>query len=269
MATPTDTKGWLKLYRSVLSSDRKKRYKYCPGLCWIDLLLAASRCNKTVWTNSRKVVLERGEVAISLEDLKHRWRLGSKSTVMRRLRDMENDGRIVIKHSHLINVIQIVNYNRYQGVLSTNQESQERNTAYEKKWTTDWTTDYEDSENGNAYYPTLPYLFENENIEMQDAIQDEIQENCITASENGTENTLVTDSEIAECEPLLEPTPINIFNNSSITTHSRIRANETSFSEFEEKNFKEKSEEIPNENFSQKLQEEKFSYGTHLNFCDL
>lgn len=249
MATPTDTRGWIKLHRDILAKEKNKKYKFCPGLCWVDLLMSASWKPTTVWTNGRRVQLDRGEMAISLVDLQARWRYGSKRTVMRRLNEMESEGKIAIKRSHLINVIKVVDYNKYQGELIAAQGVNQCSgaieggctTAYEVTRTTDCTTGcttaYVYDKEGCNTYSTLPHIFDFEHVDKETEAKFQGYVHSVTVSEtelkNGyctTANDCATEAEVAKSAPLVEPTPLNIYNNNILThitrkcAHTRERA---------------------------------------------
>lgn len=88
--------------------------KFCRPMCWIDLLLLAEwQSEKIFYIRGNRVVVKRGQIAISIEDLSKRWKI-SKTTVQKRLQEFIRDERITIKRSNIVNIITIVNYERYQ-----------------------------------------------------------------------------------------------------------------------------------------------------------
>lgn len=88
--------------------------KFSRPMCWIDLLLLAEwQYEKIFYIRGNKVVVKRGQIAISIEDLSKRWRI-SKMTVQRRLQEFEKDERIIIERSNIVNIITIINYEKYQ-----------------------------------------------------------------------------------------------------------------------------------------------------------
>lgn len=88
--------------------------KFCRPMCWIDLLLLAEwQSEKVFYIRGNRVVVKRGQIAISIEDLSRRWKI-SKTTVQKRLQEFIRDERITIKRSNIVNIITIVNYERYQ-----------------------------------------------------------------------------------------------------------------------------------------------------------
>ena len=88
--------------------------KFCRPMCWIDLLLLAEwQSEKIFYIRGNRVIVKRGQIAISIEDLSRRWKI-SKTTVQKRLQEFIKDERITINRSNIVNIITIVNYERYQ-----------------------------------------------------------------------------------------------------------------------------------------------------------
>ena len=108
-------KGWISLHRDILEMDGYFGERFNRPMCFIDLLLLAEwrEEGRVFYVRGNKVVVGRGQVAISVRELCDRWGI-SHPTTKRRLAEMVELGRITIKHSKVINVITIVNYNRYQ-----------------------------------------------------------------------------------------------------------------------------------------------------------
>lgn len=88
--------------------------KFSLPMCWIDLLLLAEWQDKVFHIRGVKVVVKRGQIAISIENLSKRWKI-SKTTVQKRLQMFQRDERIIVKRSNIVNIITIINYERYQG----------------------------------------------------------------------------------------------------------------------------------------------------------
>ena len=88
--------------------------RFTRPMCWIDLLLLAEWQNEKIfYIRGSKVVVKRGQIAISIEDLSKRWKL-SKNTVQKYLKDFETSEQIIIKRSNIVNIITIINYDKYQ-----------------------------------------------------------------------------------------------------------------------------------------------------------
>ena len=89
--------------------------KFSRPMCWIDLLLLAEwQTEKIFYVRGNKVVVKCGQIAISIEDLSRRWKI-SKNTVRKRLQEFEINERIIIERSNVVNIITIMNYEKYQG----------------------------------------------------------------------------------------------------------------------------------------------------------
>ena len=88
--------------------------KFSRPMCWIDLLMLAEwKSERSFFIRGNRVVVKRGQIAISIEELTKRWSL-SKLTVRRRLQEFEEDDRISISRHKVVNIITIINYERYQ-----------------------------------------------------------------------------------------------------------------------------------------------------------
>ena len=107
--------GWISLHRNITEMNGYFGERFNRPMCFIDLLLLAEWREKgrVFYVRGNKVVVGRGQVAISVRELADRWGI-SHMTTKRRLAEMVELGRITIKHSKVINVITIVNYNKYQ-----------------------------------------------------------------------------------------------------------------------------------------------------------
>lgn len=113
----SDDAGWIKLSRKLLQSKYYLGEKFTRAMCWIDLLLLAEwRNERSFFHRGIEVVVKRGQVAISLDDLHKRWQL-SVNTVRNRLSEMKKDGRIELETNNVISRITILNYEKYQGVV--------------------------------------------------------------------------------------------------------------------------------------------------------
>lgn len=111
--------GWIKLSRKLLQSKYYLGEKFTRPMCWIDLLLLAEwRSERTFFHRGIQVVVKRGQIAMSLDELHKRWNL-SVNTVRRRLDEMCKDGRIEWITDNVISRITIINYEKYQGTDCT------------------------------------------------------------------------------------------------------------------------------------------------------
>ena len=118
--------GWIKLSRKLLPSKNYLGEKFTRPMCWIDLLLLAEwRSERTFFHRGIQVVVKRGQIAMSLDELHKRWNL-SVNTVRRRLDEMRKDGRIEWITDNVISRITIINYEKYQGTDSVSETKQEQ-----------------------------------------------------------------------------------------------------------------------------------------------
>ena len=87
--------------------------KFSRPMCWIDLLLLAEwRTEKSFYIRGNKVIVKRGQIAISTEKLSSRWKI-SRGTVRKRLQQFVQDNRIAINSSCVVNIITILDYEKY------------------------------------------------------------------------------------------------------------------------------------------------------------
>ena len=108
--------NWLKLSRCITSMDGYLGEPFCKPMCFIDLLINATHKTIKIHTNKGEILLQRGELSYSIRYLAKRW-----SVSVRHCRTVLNtfvrEGRISVRIVNGINVINIVNYNLYQGDL--------------------------------------------------------------------------------------------------------------------------------------------------------
>ena len=76
---------------------------------WIDMLLIANHATGFFYVRGNKVVVQRGEIGMSQENLATRWKW-SRGKVRRFMDMLENDGQIVQQKSNVTSLISIVKY---------------------------------------------------------------------------------------------------------------------------------------------------------------
>lgn len=106
--------GYIKLYRSSLEDPLFMEESFTKWQAWCDLLLLAYHSECSFLVRGIAVKAQRGCVYMSAVKLSKRWGW-SKGKVDRFLRSLTEDGRINVISSNVINCIQIVNYEKYQG----------------------------------------------------------------------------------------------------------------------------------------------------------
>jgi len=86
---------------------------FSRGQAWIDLLLLAAHNKSFFYIRGNKVDVKRGQLAWSESKLSERWRW-SRSKLRKFLIDLEKERQIEQYKGGVIQVITIVNYNKYQ-----------------------------------------------------------------------------------------------------------------------------------------------------------
>lgn len=105
--------GWIKIYRGIAEMHGYFGEKFNRPMCWIDLILLAESEPKDLSYRGIKVVVERGQIAISVRELSSRWSL-SMPTVRKRLKEFVDEERITVTSSNVVSIITILDYEQYQ-----------------------------------------------------------------------------------------------------------------------------------------------------------
>lgn len=104
--------GWIKIYRNITEMQGYFGEKFNRPMCWIDLVLLAECEPRDLSYRGIKVVVERGQLAVSVRELSDRWSL-SMPTARKRLKEFADEGRIAVASSNVVNIITILNYEQY------------------------------------------------------------------------------------------------------------------------------------------------------------
>lgn len=104
--------GWIKLHRSV-SDHWVWNCEFSYGQAWIDLLCHASHKPNKFAIKGQLISLGIGEQARSEVTLSKAWKW-SRNKVRRFLSNLEKDGMIERKTTHLTSIISICNYSNFQ-----------------------------------------------------------------------------------------------------------------------------------------------------------
>ena len=111
--------GWIKIDRRIVNMDGYFGEKFNRTMCWIDLLLLAEwKDERSFFIRGNRVTAKRGQVVMSLKDLGERWGM-TRMSVMRKLREFEDDEMISVTHSKVANIITILKYDEYQGEVKS------------------------------------------------------------------------------------------------------------------------------------------------------
>ena len=124
--------GWIKLHRSI-SDHWVWDCEFSYGQAWIDLLTHACHKPNKLTIKGQLISLEIGEQARSEVTLSKTWKW-SRNKVRRFLKNLESDGMIEQKTTHLTSIISICNYSSFQGGETTDgtpkgQQKDNRKTA--------------------------------------------------------------------------------------------------------------------------------------------
>lgn len=103
------SKGWVKIYRSMMDHRNYDSEPFCRPMAWIDLILLANHKTGSFRVRGILVTIERGQVGYGLDELAERWQW-SRGKVERFMRELEIEGEIVRQKNNVITLITIVNY---------------------------------------------------------------------------------------------------------------------------------------------------------------
>ena len=115
-----ENNGWIIIHRKITENTLYFAETFDKTHAWIDLLILASFKNRDFFLRGIKIEQKRGQVAESLDFLSQRWKW-SKNKVIRYLKILEKEGQIELQKSNVINLISIVNYDKYQIDETTNE----------------------------------------------------------------------------------------------------------------------------------------------------
>lgn len=104
--------GWIKLHRSI-EEHWVWDCEFSYGQAWVDLLINACHKPNKLNIKGQLVQLGRGDQARSEVTLSKHWKW-SRNKVRRFLKNLEKDGMISQKTTHLTSIISICNYDSFQ-----------------------------------------------------------------------------------------------------------------------------------------------------------
>lgn len=85
---------------------------------WIDMILLASHKEHSIFVRGQKVIISRGQIAMSEQNIAARWRW-SRGKVRRYMNELEIEQQIEQQKNNVISLISIVNYSKYQSGSTT------------------------------------------------------------------------------------------------------------------------------------------------------
>ena len=132
---------------------------FCKPMCFIDLLINATHKAIKIHTSKGEILLQRGELSYSIRYLAKRWSISFQHcrTV---LNNFVKEGRIEIRKVNGLSVINIVNYNLYQGDMIDENANTTSNTTINTTTNTTINT----IENGVNIDETLPFEVVDEDL---------------------------------------------------------------------------------------------------------
>lgn len=125
--------GYILLFRCMMENEFlfEPDHKYTKAEMWMDMLTMARWQNEPCSFKKRGniVTIKRGEFAKSESSLAEKWGW-SKPSIIKILKEFENEGMITISRSNKINVIGIVNYEKYQNFATKWNLPQKEQSQY-------------------------------------------------------------------------------------------------------------------------------------------
>lgn len=107
-------RGYIKLWRKLQDNDLWNEEKFTRGQAWVDLVLLANHKDGHIRIRGNRVAVKRGQCGYSTVKLAARWRW-SRGKVIRFLKELEKAQQIVQQKNYVTSLIQIINYDDYQG----------------------------------------------------------------------------------------------------------------------------------------------------------
>lgn len=115
--------GWIKLHRQMTKNDLWHDKPFSRGQAWIDLLLQTNHEDGGFWKRGTFVKVKRGQTGRSEVSLAADW--GWSRNKVRRFIDMLKNRRMIEQETgHLISVISICNYDKYNPATEQQTEQQ-------------------------------------------------------------------------------------------------------------------------------------------------
>ena len=108
--------GYVKLWRRLKDTEFWLHEKFTRPQAWVDLIMLANHKSGMIRKRGIPVEVQRGQVGWSEDELAKRWKW-SRGKVRRFLSELcsENEQKIVQQKSNVTSLIDLINYNLYQG----------------------------------------------------------------------------------------------------------------------------------------------------------
>lgn len=120
--------GNIKISKRLAGHKVWKREPLCAGAAWVDLLMLANDKPADIYLHGEAVHLERGQLGWSIFNLAERWRR-SREWATKFLRDLQDDGQIILDANRRKTVITICNYEAFQTTEPASEETTEPTTV--------------------------------------------------------------------------------------------------------------------------------------------
>jgi len=126
------SKGFISLHRELQDHWLWHSEKFTKAQAWVDLLMLANHKELSViFIRGIKVEVKRGEIAWSEENLASKWRW-SRPKVKNFINMLKAEKQIETRKTSAINILRLVNFERFQHV-ATNKPENSENKKREKK----------------------------------------------------------------------------------------------------------------------------------------
>lgn len=122
--------GFIVLHRKLSENWLWLSEPFSKAQAWIDLLLLANHTEGCFFIRGVKVIIKRGHVGKSEENLSQRWKW-SRGKVRAFLKMLETEQQIKQHRSSVLNTIQILNYDLYQKL--DNRKDKKKTTERQQK----------------------------------------------------------------------------------------------------------------------------------------
>lgn len=169
--------GWVSIQRSI-QNHWVWDCEFSYGQAWVDLILSANHKEAKINIKGQIVKIERGQQARSELTLASVWKW-SRGKVRRFLKNLVNDGMIIIEATHLTTIITICNYSDFQSYGTTGSTTNDTTNG-----TTNGTADGTADEH-LAVQQTDIWRYTNNNVNNVNNVNNENNENkktCLAAS---------------------------------------------------------------------------------------
>lgn len=123
--------GWISIHRKIKEHWLWEDKPFSRGQAWIDLLLSANYSQAKFLMGGELISADRGDVITSEVKLSERWGW-SRKKVRNFLKMLEVDGMIVQKKDNRKTVLNILNYELYQLLITKKEQPKEQQREQQK-----------------------------------------------------------------------------------------------------------------------------------------